>query len=143
MKRAVIIVSNETLNSPVYIRDVPDTGFHVQAIKDFCTKYHLGITYESLEIEEGDVHGLQFHYALASLGHLVIIAGEMLLVFLPEYLSDRQYKWLKDNALFFKKNSPILEYGFISETKDLLANGTYETFYRTIEKFKQERELKL
>ena len=141
MKRAVIIVSNENLNAPIFIRDILDNNFHVWEMNNFCRKYNLDITLESLGIEEGDVHGLSFQYALASQGHLVITAGEMLLVFLPSHLDYRQVKWLQDNTSFFKKNKKILAYGIVNENGEIINEGDYQTFYNTI--LNKESELKL
>ena len=139
--RAVAIISNEEiLDVPLFYRDVHDTEFHAMKVQEFCDKYHLGVTFKSLGIEDGYYGGVIWQTKLASLGHTVICHGDPTIVYLPNYLSENQYAWFLKYKDYFKKQRKNLSYVVIDSALKIIEsddtyskNNTFSFLYHAIE----------
>ncbi len=149
MMNALAIIPNENkLEVDPFYHDLEEGERHGKGIKRFCDRHNLGITSESLGLNEGEYPGYRWQQAVASIGHLVICLDEELWAFLPERLSNNQRKWFKEHKHFFTKYKKRLSYvvfneiGEIIEASEYLHSDSYHNLFNYI-KNEETRESEL
>lgn len=104
--REMIIVPNEDIiNVPIYERKLSLNEPHGLAVEEFSNKYHLGINNNSLGLQKNDYQNIHWYLALTKMGHVVIQKDDMVVLYLPTFLTLKQYQYL------LSKKDEIIEYG--------------------------------
>lgn len=126
MKRAGLIVANEELlDAEDYYRELKNGESHGKIVKEFSDIYGLGITPESVGLNEGEYAGYRYQAALASLGHIIICLDENVWVFMPEYLSTNQKNYFYNNKKLFSQNRNNLYYVIFDREQNIIDEKTY------------------
>ena len=148
MKQAIAIVPNENiLDVEPFYKDLSEGDRHGKGIRRFSEIYNLGITPESLGLEEEEYPGYIYQIALISLGHFVLCFDEEVWVFIPSKLSNGHNK----NKSFFRKYKKSLYFVIGNNEKEIVKTGDckkvncYREMYdyvNDVENFYESEELK-
>lgn len=104
--REMVIVPNEDkIKAPIYERKLSVNEPHGLAVEEFSNKYYLGINSNSLGLQENDYQNIHWYLALTKMGHAVIQKDDMVVLYLPTFLTLNQYQYL------LSKKDEIIEYG--------------------------------
>lgn len=127
MYRAVIVIPDENiLNVGVYSKQLTDNEFHGAGVKYFSNRYKLGITAESLGLEDDEYPGYVWQSKLASMKHVLICISdcELSTIYLPDRISNGQYNWFLDNKRLLNKRIENLSYMVVDSDENILEKGS-------------------
>lgn len=102
MLELIVIVNENRINIENqmlrYKLEKDGEGGHLSACRKFVKDYNLNIP---------NIEGLtsyEISMEIAKMGHVNIhVEGMNMLIYLPKILSDKQYKWFKDNRILLSK----------------------------------------
>lgn len=122
----LIVIANENnidIEDPMlrYKLEKNSEGGHLSACKEFVSDYNLDIQ----DIDE--LTSYEISLKIAKMGHVSIhVEGMNMIIYLPKILSDKQYKWFKDNRRLLSRFS--LSITSICENDDIkyIENNEYE-----------------
>ena len=96
----IILGNDDITGGNIFRRDVTSTGGHTHYIQEFSNLYNLGF-----EFKDSDYNTAPCEIAL--LGHVVIKTIEevkMMVCYLPEVITDKQYEFIYNNQDMFLNN---------------------------------------
>ncbi len=122
--REMIIIPDETqIHLPIYRKELLiKEERHGHVVKDFSDTYHLGLTFETVQVEEENYNGYQWGKAIAKLGHLAIQKDDTVVFYLPSFITEQQYQYLKKHRrefLIYKNKIGIVDI-YIEENQFLI-----------------------
>lgn len=94
-----IIPDEDKILQEIYEQDVQKDKTHTYYIQEFSNIYQLGFDFKEEDYQSAPCE-------IAILGHLVIKSEEevsLIVCYLPERITDRQYNWLYQNREMFDK----------------------------------------
>lgn len=96
----IILCNDDITGGDVFRRDVTSTEGHTHYIQEFSNLYNLGFEFNDSDYNTAPCE-------IAMLGHVVIKTIEdvkMLVCYLPEVITDKQYEFIYKNQDLFTKN---------------------------------------
>lgn len=101
------IIPNEENNvQPVFEKNVQEDKSHTYYIQKFVNNYKLGF-----DFKEEDYHAASCE--IAKLGYMVVKSEDdpsLVICYLPEKITDRQYNWLYQNSNLLYKYMKVKGY---------------------------------
>lgn len=92
-EKSIIIVSESaSQESDVFYRSNLEN--HAIGCKEFSDLFKLGLTDESFGDKKGELFGPHWADGIAQKGNVVILIDFMIILYIPETITDFQYHWL-------------------------------------------------
>ena len=94
-----IIPDEDKILQEIYEQDVQKDKTHTYYIQEFSNIYQLGFDFKEEDYQSAPCE-------ITTLGHLVIKSEDevsLIVCYLPERITDRQYNWLYQNRELFDK----------------------------------------
>ena len=108
IKKFIVIIPNELeVNLPIYVKEC--RNFHEDKIRDFINE--AGIEIDCVH----KLNTVELSFKLTKLGYLVILgiveeSNRDLIVFVPDKVSDRQFKYFIDREKGLRFNYEVMAY---------------------------------
>ena len=102
LKQVIIIPNENDLVIPdgIYEESFLDSIDHGQKLREFADKYNYSIS------KEDGIPSQVLSFQLVDFGNMVInIEGNIAIMFIPNYISDNQYNWIKTRYNTLRKFS--------------------------------------
>lgn len=109
-----IIPNEEEILQEAFQRNVQEGRSHTHRIQEFSDIYHLGFQFKEEDYQTAPCE-------IAMLGHMVVKSEEevsLIVCYLPEKITDRQYNWLYQNSDMLGKYIQINAYSLETANED-------------------------
>lgn len=107
-------IDKDLIIVPSFARDEKDAFVrkkiknHALGMKEFSDIYHLGITDEKLGDKEGELFSPHWADELMNQSHVVILIDIIIVLYIPNSLSEFQYQWLINQKNYLKEQEEMV-----------------------------------
>lgn len=107
-------IDKDLIIVPSFARDEKDVFVrkkiknHALGMKEFSDIYHLGITDEKLGDKEGELFSPHWADELMNQSHVVILIDIIIVLYIPNSLSEFQYQWLINQKNYLKEQEEMV-----------------------------------
>ena len=152
INRSLLIVPNDDVLVETYGRDLEgEADPHGMVIEELSNEFNLGYTCESVGLFSGlneeqlknNYNGYNWSLFATIHGHVIIQFDDLIVIYLPEKLTIKQYKWLKKNKKNLSKYKNAMQAFSVRniDSMDILQVGIFQD-ESNFRKIYEEIELK-